>query len=145
MNAKNLSVFFLVIVILCAVFLYRTNSLFATNPVGVAIQLLAALLMTWARITFGSRSFHGAATPTTGALITNGPYKWLRHPIYASLIYFFWAGLFSHLSVPAITAVVIITAGLTGRFLIEEKFLVATYPEYAAYAAKTKRVIPFLA
>ena len=145
MNPKYTSVFFLVIVMLCVLFLGQNEAIFSTNYVGIIIQTFSALLMIWARITFGLRSFHGAANTTKGELVTKGPYKWLRHPIYASLIYFFWAGVLSHISVETIAAVIIITAGLIGRFLLEEKFLLVAYPQYVTYAAQTKRIIPFVA
>jgi len=66
--------------------LYFTHALFATHPVGIAIQVLAALLMLWARLTFGGRSFHAAANPTEGGIVTRGPYRFLRHPIYAGVL-----------------------------------------------------------
>ena len=48
--------------------------------------------MVAARITFGRRSFHAAANPTEGGLVTTGPYAYIRHPIYAAILYFVWAG-----------------------------------------------------
>ena len=37
--------------------LWRTRSLFSPNPVVIGFQLAAVLLMIWARVTFGLRSF----------------------------------------------------------------------------------------
>src|SRR5689334_6308380 len=74
-------------------FLLKTDRLFSENPYTIAIQILAFALMVWARITFGIRSFHATANATRGGLITNGPYRLLRHPIYAAIIYFCTATL----------------------------------------------------
>jgi protein-S-isoprenylcysteine O-methyltransferase Ste14 len=144
MNSKTTSIILVIVLIACALFLEETHQILSTNPIGISIQILSLLLMIWARITFGMRSFHGAANTTKGGLVTNGPYKWMRNPIYTSLIFFIWAGVFSHISAAAIAAATVITVCLVGRALIEEKFLLATYPEYQAYAAKTKRIVPFL-
>jgi protein-S-isoprenylcysteine O-methyltransferase Ste14 len=144
MNSKIASIILVIIIMACALFLGETYQVLSTNPIGISIQILSLLLMIWARITFGIRSFHGAANTTGGRLVTNGPYKWMRNPIYTSLIFFIWAGVLSHISPETIAAVTVITICLIGRAMIEERFLLATYPEYQAYAAKTKRIIPFL-
>jgi protein-S-isoprenylcysteine O-methyltransferase Ste14 len=144
MNSKIASIILVIIVMACALFLEETHQIVSTNLIGISIQIGSLLLMIWARITFGMRSFHGAANTTAGGLVTNGPYKWMRNPIYTSLIFFIWSGVFSHISATAIAAATVITACLVGRALIEERFLLATYPEYQAYAIKTKRIIPFL-
>ena len=48
------------------------------------LQLLGLALMIWARLTFGLRSFRFAANPTQGGLVTKGPYRYIRNPIYAA-------------------------------------------------------------
>ena len=100
--------------------------------------------MIWARITFGLRSFHATANTTKGKLVTNGPYRWLRHPIYASLIYFFGASVISYPFIETIAAVILISGGLITRMLLEEKFLLEAYEEYAEYSTCTRRIIPFI-
>jgi protein-S-isoprenylcysteine O-methyltransferase Ste14 len=125
-------------------FLVVRHSLLATHPMGIAVQVLAAGLMIWARVTFGRRSFHAAADPTAGGLVTHGPYRYWRHPIYAAILYFVWAGIASHPSREAAAAAGLVTLGLVARMLCEEKLVAAEYPEYAAYARRTQRVIPFV-
>src|SRR5262245_46386137 len=78
------------------VLLLRSRALFSPSPVVIAGQLLALALMLWARISFGTRSFHLTATPTAGGLVTTGPYRFIRHPIYASIGLFTWASVLGH-------------------------------------------------
>ena len=78
--------------------LFIKGALFATHPAAMAFQAAMFLLMAWSRIVFGRRSFHAAADPTAGGLVTTGPYAYLRHPIYAAVIHFAWAGALSHFS-----------------------------------------------
>jgi protein-S-isoprenylcysteine O-methyltransferase Ste14 len=120
------------------------HSLFATGPVTISLQVLAALLMVWARITFGARSFHASADPTEGGLVTTGPYRFFRHPIYAAIIYFSLLGVVTHPSVLNGELWLVIVAGLGVRMFAEERLVIQRYPEYAEYAARTKRVIPFI-
>jgi protein-S-isoprenylcysteine O-methyltransferase Ste14 len=124
--------------------LYYDGALFASHPVLIAVQVAALLLMIAARVTFGRRSFHAAANPTRGGLVTSGPYGYIRHPIYASILYFIWAGALNHLSSRAVASAALITAGAFGRIFLEERLLTAAYPDYAAYRARVRRLIPFV-
>ncbi len=126
-----------------AILLYK-HLIISDNPFTIAIQLFSVAFMIWSRITFGFRSFHAAANTTKGKLITNGPYRWLRHPIYAAVIYFSWASIIAFPYLVTIGAVILITGGLFVRMLFEEKSLLLTYDNYAEYSRHTKRIIPFL-
>lgn len=125
-------------------FLFLTRHLIGSHPALIAIQVLAVLLMVWARVTFGRRSFHAAASVSVGDLVTTGPYRYLRHPIYSSILYFVWAGQVRLPSLLSLGAATVVTFGLVLRMLLEEQFLRAAYPEYDAYSKRVKRVIPFL-
>ena len=129
---------------LCLVWLFFKRAILGNGPVTIGIQVAAASLMVWARVTFGRRSFHATANPTAGGLVTNGPYRYLRHPIYSAVLYFLWAGIAVHLSVAHVIVALVATAGLAVRMLAEETLIIGKYPEYAGYAGRTRRVVPFL-
>jgi len=65
--------------------LLAMRHLFFPSPLIIALHLVAVLLLFWARVTFGRRSFHLAGNPTEGGLVTSGPCRYIRHPIYASV------------------------------------------------------------
>jgi len=129
---------------LAIVGLVYTGAILARGPAGVALQAAAALLMIWARITFGRRSFHYAADPTEGGLVTTGPYRYMRHPIYAAILLFVWTGIATHWSWKNAALGAVATAMLFLRMFFEETLVRQRYPEYAAYAGRTKRVVPFI-
>jgi len=141
---KSVSVAAFVVMVAGIVGLYRAHALVARHIPLVAVQIAAILLMVAARITFGRRSFHAAATPTAGGLVTTGPYAFLRHPIYAAVIYFAWAGALDTPSRLSIVCALLILAGAVVRMLSEERLLVARYPEYREYMRRVKRVVPFV-
>ena len=120
------------------------HALFADVPALVVVQILAALLMIWARLTFGWRSFHGAANPTEGGLVARGPYRFVRHPIYSAILLFVWLGVASHPSWGNAALALITSAATAVRIATEEQLVRARYPEYSAYAARTKCLIPFI-
>ena len=129
---------------MCLIWLGFQKALLGAGPVTIAIQVIAVLLMIWARLTFGLRSFHAAANPTSGGLVTRGPYRLLRHPIYSAVLYFLWAGIAAHPSRSSILIALLASSLLGVRMFGEEHLLREMYPEYAEYARHTARVLPFI-
>lgn len=125
-------------------FLVKKHLIISNNPIAITIQISSVIFMIWARITFGMRSFHAGANSTKGELVTNGPYKWLRHPIYASVIYFFLACIIAFPTIETLFGVFLIVASTYARMIFEEISLRETYKEYNLYTQKAKRIIPFL-
>jgi protein-S-isoprenylcysteine O-methyltransferase Ste14 len=144
MDLKFASIVGFCVAVLVLVILVMRESILAVGFFAILVQVLAVLLMLWARVTFGRRSFHATADTTEGGLITTGPYHYLRHPIYAAIIYFLWAGIFSHLSFLNVLLGLVATVGLFIRIFAEERLVVERYPSYIEYAAHTKRIIPYV-
>jgi protein-S-isoprenylcysteine O-methyltransferase Ste14 len=124
--------------------LLARHALFAARPGLVVVQVLAVILVIWARVTFGMRSLHYAANPTDGGLVTGGPYRFVRHPIYAAILFFVWAGVASRTTYLAVALGLLVSTATAVRIMAEERLVTLRYPEYAAYAARTKRLVPFL-
>ena len=140
----TLSLAALLVMVVAVLGLLATNSLLARTPAGIAVQVAALLLMVWARLTFGRRSFHASADPTPGGLVTTGPYRFIRHPIYTAACLFVWAGVLSNWSVLAGLLGLLLLVGAFIRMLCEERLVVAAYPEYREYARNTKRMVPYV-
>ena len=124
--------------------LIATSSLLSRAPAVIAVQVAALALMVWARITFGLRSFHATANPTDGGLVTTGPYRFVRHPIYTAVCLFAFAGALAHISVESLGFALLVLLGAICRSLCEERLLIEYYPDYSSYAEKTKRMLPFV-
>jgi len=141
---KAISLSSLALMVLAILGLFASDSLFSSSPAVIGVQCLAAALMIWARLTFGLRSFHPAANPTKGGLVTTGPYRFIRHPIYTAGCLFTWASIFSHLSLKALALGLLMILGALGRMLCEERLVAQKYPAYRDYARLTKRMIPYI-
>ena len=144
MPLKTISVVGLLLMVAAMVALIFRESLFGSSPIPIVVQALSVLLMVWARLTFKWRSFHAAANPTEGGLVRSGPYRFIRHPIYAAVLYFAWAGIVSHPGFVNVLLGILVLAGAVMRLVPEEKLLLDMYPDYAEYARQTKRIIPYL-
>ena len=145
MASKHLSLLAFLVAVAALAVLVLTKSLFAREPIAISVQAAAILFFLWARLTMGWRSFHATANPLESArLVTTGPYGLVRHPIYVSLWVFCWAGVADHLSLLSVAMGLVVAAGLFARMILEEGLLRARFPEYAEYARRTKRFVPFV-
>jgi protein-S-isoprenylcysteine O-methyltransferase Ste14 len=144
MTLRLSSILAFVLLFLAVMGFVLRETIIASSYTGMAFQIAGVALMLWARATFGSRSFHLAANPTQGGLVTSGPYRFIRHPIYASLLCIVWAAALTHISIIDISLAVIATIATAIRIVAEEHLVVTMYPEYADYAARTKRILPFI-
>src|SRR6476660_2351480 len=124
--------------------LLATQNLFSSSPFVISLQVVAILLFLWARFTFGRRSYHVVADPTEGGLVTGGPYRYIRHPIYAAMCLFTSAGVAGHWSWSSGLIGGVVLASAVIRVFCEDVLVERCYPEYAQYAATTWRMIPYV-
>ena len=141
---KILSQVGLLIMAAALIGLYKVGSLLSWNPVAIALQIVAVGLMGWARWTFKWRSFHASADPTAGGLVTTGPYRFIRHPIYTAACLFGWAGVVVHWSTLSVVLGAALIVGSLIRMLCEERLVMQRYPQYRDYARGTWRMIPYV-
>ncbi len=54
--------------------------------VGLALGLAGAVLLSWSSVLLGRFMIHEAAVREDHALIGNGPYRFVRHPVYTGYL-----------------------------------------------------------
>lgn len=115
----------------------------ATRWTGAAMTVFGIAFAAWARVHLG-RNWGQPMTLRQGhELVTSGPYKLVRHPIYTGVI----AALFGTALAENIV-LLIPFAILSGFFVLsaltEEKHMLREFPEvYPQYQRKTKMLIPY--
>lgn len=144
MKLKTVSIFGFLLMAGGIVGLIVTRTIVSKFVPAIVAQVAAFALMLWGRRTFGRRSFHLGADPTEGGLITTGPYRFIRHPIYSAVCLFVWAAVFGSPSISTASLAVVVTVGTLMRVFAEERLLLQRFPEYEEYSRRTKRLIPFL-
>lgn len=82
--------------------------------------------------------------PEARRLVTRGPYRYLRHPLYLVSIIASIGAMMQFEQPWAFLLVAAADALQFGRIHYEERVLRDTFPEYAHYAARTWRILPGL-
>jgi protein-S-isoprenylcysteine O-methyltransferase Ste14 len=84
------------------------------------------------------------AFENTTSLVTGGIYRYIRHPMYSSLLLLTWGAFFKHLSLPGLVAALLTTIFVVVAGFIEEKENLAFFgPAYREYQKATKMFLPF--
>jgi protein-S-isoprenylcysteine O-methyltransferase Ste14 len=120
-----------------ALLLASLGSLLALGGTALVLRSRAALGPAW--------SFVPKADQETG-LVTTGPYRRVRHPIYLGLTLLAAGEAIAFTSWPSILIVLTgIVPTFAWRARAEEKLLGRTFGErYAQYKARTRMIIPYL-
>jgi protein-S-isoprenylcysteine O-methyltransferase Ste14 len=82
--------------------------------------------------------------PEVRRLVTGGPYRMVRHPLYAAEIL---AAVAFVMVNPGALAVVVLAPFIATQLVrarFEERLLTQAYPEYITYARRTPRIVPFV-
>jgi len=77
-------------------------------------------------------------------LVDRGAYRLVRHPIYGGLVLAAAGWALTRLSIAALLATIVLLAFFDLKRRREEAWLETRFPEYAAYRARTRRLIPWV-
>jgi protein-S-isoprenylcysteine O-methyltransferase Ste14 len=111
--------------------------------VGAAIMALCVPLIYWVFSSLGKNVTHTVAIRKEHSLVTHGPYRWVRHPLY-TVGFLAFTGLSLLAANYFIFAMLLATYPiLMARTAIEEERLVERFGEqYQRYMQRTGRFLP---
>ena len=113
---------------------------------GLLLFVAGIALRWWAIVHLGRFFTVNVAIAEDHRVVSDGPYRFVRHPSYAgALLAFLGLGLLVHNWLAALVLLVPIMGMFLWRMDIEERALSAALGEaYSGYMARTKRLIPFV-
>ena len=106
---------------------------------SVSIMTCGLLFAIYSLKTLG-RSF--GIIPQARALVRNGPYRLIRHPLYVGEVVAFGGIILNGFTISKLGIFLLLAAIESYRAIQEEKILEETIAEYSMYKAATKRFIP---
>ena len=112
--------------------------------IGAVLFACGIALAVWARLHLGRNWGMPMTQRAEPELVTSGPYRFVRHPIYSGLL----TAMLGTALVNNLLGLIVV-AVLVGYFyycgIVEVRNLAATFPTaYPEYARRTKMLIPFL-
>jgi protein-S-isoprenylcysteine O-methyltransferase Ste14 len=106
---------------------------------GESLALIAGAWMIVATVALG-RCF--GVLPEARGLITHGPYRFVRHPLYLGEFNLCAALILASPSTRNAVLAVVFAVAQSLRMDMEERELTDQFPEYRDYARRTRRLIP---
>lgn len=149
-------VLFIIVVILIRLGAFGNDMAFFQTPsvatltgkilgvIGLILCAAGVSLAIWARVYLGRNWGMPMTLRQEHELVTSGPYRFVRHPIYSG---FFLAAFGSIFTSGAVWLVILLLVGIYFAYsaTVEEKNMAAQFPDtYPEYRKRTKMFIPFV-
>jgi protein-S-isoprenylcysteine O-methyltransferase Ste14 len=141
------AVIVIVVILLIRLGVFRHHGL-NTAPwragLGLVLFALGVGFAVWARVRIGRNWGSPMTQKDEPELVTSGPYRLVRHPIYSGILV---AGIGTAvaLSWMWLTAVVLAGIYLVYSAIVEERFMTEQFPDtYPACKRSTKMLVPFV-
>jgi len=131
--------------LLCLGLIALSGPLFAANPALLLLEGAAGLLGLWAIGTMGVGNFN--VTPDVkhlARLVTGGPYRHIRHPMYTALLMGSLSLVLDAFSFLRLALWLVLLVDLLVKLNYEEQLLSRDLEGYSTHLQRTKRLIPFL-
>ncbi len=123
--------------------LLLTGPWFAHTLWGLALQGLGILIGLWGVLTM--KRFNIVPDPRPDCeLVCHGPYRWIRHPMYLSIILFFTPLILESPTPLRLGTFALLVADLLVKLSYEERLLCAQLDGYGDYCRRSKRLLPFI-
>jgi protein-S-isoprenylcysteine O-methyltransferase Ste14 len=138
----------LVVLLLFRLRVFKVHGAVTSNPwllgVGLAVFVFGLALAVWARVYLGRNWGMPMSRKADPELVTTGPYRRIRHPIYSGVI-LGMVGTAIAFSPYWLNAVAILGAYFLFSALIEERTMAKLFPAaYPPYKRATKMLIPYI-
>jgi len=112
---------------------------------SLAVIIFGTVVNIWGRMALGHNWANQIKMYENQKIVHSGPYAFIRHPLYASLIWMFLAGSFLYFNwLLFLLTICVFVPFMTWRARQEETLLEETFPVYRKYWRMTGMFFPKL-
>jgi protein-S-isoprenylcysteine O-methyltransferase Ste14 len=123
--------------------LIRTS--LAINVVSIFLALGGLIICLYSRKVLGSNWSREVLLKKNHELITVGPYRYIRHPIYSGLLMLFLGTALAIGNLGSIIGFILLFFNFKQKYLDEEALMIRHFKKrYLRYMKKTRALIPFV-
>jgi protein-S-isoprenylcysteine O-methyltransferase Ste14 len=116
-----------------------------TQPALIALQIISGLLLLWTWLYLKPGRFHIMPDRVKSSeLITAGPFRFIRHPMYLSLILYLLPLVIEYFNRWHCAILLVFVINMIIKMYYEEAILRNRFADYAEYMKHSKRIIPFI-
>jgi protein-S-isoprenylcysteine O-methyltransferase Ste14 len=116
-----------------------------TDGIAVCVCILGLLGAIWARRTLAGNWSSEVVFKENHELVERGPYRWVRHPIYTSILLMVLGPVLTAGHIASFVGLLFMVSGLWIKLRQEEALMLRHFPaQYAAYRTRVKALIPFV-
>ena len=112
--------------------------------IGIALLIIGCFLILFTVFNFGQMITPNPIPLDKNKLRTGGLYKYVRHPMYFSVLVLLTGAVLYFQALISLTWIIIALIFLTRKASFEEGFLLRKFPEYKKYKERTKKLIPYI-
>lgn len=125
-------------------YLFLSGPVVPQNIFAFLFEGAGFLLALWSLLTMRTTSYKITPEIATGAvLVENGPYTYVRHPMYFAVVLITLGLLLNYFTLVRGLAVIVLIMDLLKKIDYEENLLRGHFKKYEEYKNKTKKLIPF--
>lgn len=113
--------------------------------IGAAVTLGGLLFAVWARLILGSNWSRSVTIKQDHELITRGPYRLVRHPIYTGILTGFLGSSVATGQLRGLLAFALVFVALWYKLRLEEAWMRSQFGDtYADYSRRTAALVPWV-
>lgn len=118
---------------------------FKLSVLSLVLISVSFLLAVWAVVSMKESKLRISPIPAKEArIVINGPYRFVRHPMYTSIIIGMIGLLIIHFSIIRLVMFLALIVVLIFKLNWEEKMLLEKFSGYKVYRERTNKLIPFI-
>ena len=138
------SLVFIILQIICVVFLALSGDLLPDSILLRLTMVFAGLIAIWSAVLANKYLNAAPDVIKDSKLIKNGPYRFIRHPMYLSLLILSLCWIVDYFTLIRLLVTIVLFTIMILKMNHEEELLKEAFPEYEDYQLRTKKLIPFV-